>query len=341
MSGSAEQDYFVDGITEDIITELSRYKNLAVVARNTTFTYKGQSVDVSAVGRKLGADYVLEGSIRVAGQRVRATVQLIDAGTGAHVFADKFDRAMEDIFGVQDEIVEAILGRLSFNLQDAAGNMRARNPTTSISAYTSWLRAGAALRQGEEKEARSHLHAAVDLDPHYGPALAALSMDYAFWRFTEPNAQTDEQRKQDAKRYAERAIAAGKGDPAVLINVASCFVQIGEINEALRYSEMALALSPRNMNNLVTRGYILSFAGKHADGLSLVERACRVELLLPPSYISCLGDCLLLARRFEDADTAYQRLLDPSFMFKFNRAACLVLLGRMDEARCSVPAFGG
>jgi TolB-like protein len=128
MSGSVDHDYFTDGITEDIVTELGRFRNLSVIARNTMSTFKGKSVNIAEVARQLGADFVLEGSVRLAGSRMRVTSQLIDAQTGAHVFAEKFDRQLSDIFVVQDEIVEAIIGRMFFSLQEACGR-RARQPT--------------------------------------------------------------------------------------------------------------------------------------------------------------------------------------------------------------------
>jgi len=332
MSGNAEQDYFADGITEDIITELSRFKNLSVVARNTTFNYKGQSVNVAEVGRQLGADFVLQGSVRLAGQRMRATVQLIDVQTGTHVFAEKFDREMADVFAVQDEIIEAIIGRLFFNLQEVAGNTRGRASTTTISAYTSWLRAGAAWRNGDEHGAREHMHEAVRIDPTYAPALASLGLLYAYWRFSEPSAATDAQLEVQCQQFAARAIAVDKSDPFVLTSVAACFLLVGNIDDALRYSDIAITISPHDINVLVARGMIVAYAGRHEEGLALVERGCRFEPLLPPAFVSSLGDCYYLARRFDAALAAYGTLINPPYFFKLNQAACLAQLGRVEEA---------
>ncbi|UWU29173.1 adenylate/guanylate cyclase domain-containing protein [Rhizobium sp. WSM1274] len=332
MSGNADQEYFADGVTEDIITELSRFKNLSVVARNTTFSYKGQSVNVAEVGRQLGADFVLEGSIRLADQHLRASVQLIDAQTGAHVFAERFDREMAEIFAVQDQIVEAIIGRLFFNLQEVAGVVRGRTSTTSISAYTSWLRAGAAWRNGDERGAREHMHDAIRIDPTYAPALASLGLLYAYWRFSEPNAATDVELENECQHFAARAIAADKTDPFVLTSVAACFLLVGKIDDAIRYSGIAIAISPHDINVLVARGMIIAYAGRHEEGLALVERGCKFEPLLPPAFVSSLGDCYYLARRFDSALAAYGTLINPPYFFRLNQAACLAQLGRVEEA---------
>ncbi|MBD9556768.1 adenylate/guanylate cyclase domain-containing protein [Ensifer sp. ENS03] len=339
MSGNADQDYFADGITEDMITELSRFRNLSVVARNTTSSYRGQSVNAANVGQELGADFVLEGSVRLAGQRLRASVQLIEAQTGAHVFAERFDREMADIFAVQDEIVEAIVARLFFNLQEVAGVVRARSAKTNISAYTSWLRAGVAWRNGDEPGAREHMQQAIVLDPAYAPALASLALLYAYWRFSEPNAATDAKLEAECQEFAARAIAADKNDPFVLSTVAACLLLVGRVDDAMRYSGIAISMSPRDINGLVARGMIVSYAGLHEEGLALVERGCKFEPLLPPAFLSSLGDCHYLVRRFDAALAAYGSLIDPPIFFRLNQAACLAQLGRAEEAAAIMHAM--
>ncbi|MBV7518924.1 hypothetical protein KW852_15055 [Ensifer sp. ENS12] len=332
LSGRDDQSYFADGITEDIVTELSKHRDLSVVARSTAFAYRDQPLNAAELGRKLGAEVAVTGGVRLADQRVRVTVQLVDTCTGNEVFAERFERRVEDIFSVQDEIVDAIIGRLFFNLQTVARAVRSRNPTTSVSAYTSWLRAGDAWRNGDEVTARQHMHNAAAIDPHYAPALASLALMYAYWRFSAPSQDTDGERKQLSIQYAQRALISGKSDPFVLTSVAACFLLAGAIKDALRHSEIAAAMSPRDINVQVVRGMILSYAGRHDEGLSLVQRACSFEPLLPPTFVSSLGDCYYLSREFGLALEAYRSLIDPPPFFRLNEAACLAQLGRTDEA---------
>lgn len=336
LSGRDDQSFFADGITEDIVTELSKHRDLSVVARSTAFAYKDQPVNAAELGRKFRADVVVTGGVRLADQRVRVTVQLVDTYTGNEVFSERFDRRVEDIFAVQDEIVDAIVGRLFFNLQTAVNNARSRNPTTSVSAYTNWLRAGDAWRNGDEVAARQHMHNAIAIDPTYAPALASLSLMYAYWRFSAPARETDDERKQHSIRYANKALINGKSDPFVLTSIAACFLLAGAIQDALRHSEIAVALSPRDINVQVARGMILSYAGRHNEGLALVQRACSFEPLLPPTFISSLGDCLYLSREFGSALAAYRSLIDAPPFFRLNEAACLAHLGRIDEANRAV-----
>ena len=186
MSGDPEQEYFSDGVSEDIITDLSKIAGLTVIARNSSFTYKGRSVDVRTIGRDLGVRSVLEGSIRRAGNRVRITAQLIDAATGAHLWADRYDRDLTDIFEVQDEVVEKIVGVLAVTLTQGEQQRLRRHGTSNVEAYEYWLRARALLTRGTRDsivQARAMYRQAIEFDlkfaaPHAGLALAAIA-DYA------------------------------------------------------------------------------------------------------------------------------------------------------------------
>jgi TolB-like protein len=179
MSGDPEQEYFADGMVEEIITALSRIRWLFVIARNSTFTYKGQTVDVKQVGRELGVRYVLEGSVRKAGQRVRITAQLIDALTGTHLWADRFDGSLEDVFELQDRVAVSVAGVIEPALQAAEMRRSAARPTTDLTAYDLYLRALAAfypITKDRVLEALGLLERAIAIDWHYGPALAWAAM---------------------------------------------------------------------------------------------------------------------------------------------------------------------
>ena len=207
MSGDPEQEYFSDGVSEDIITDLSKIAGLTVIARNSSFTYKGRSVDVRTIGRDLGVRSVLEGSIRRAGNRVRITAQLIDAATGAHLWADRYDRDLTDIFEVQDEVVERIVGALAVTLTQGEQQRLRRHGTSNVETYECWLRARALLTRGTREsviQARAMYRQAIELDlnfaaPHAGLAFAAIA-DYASDWAPDPA-----QALIEAERWARRA----------------------------------------------------------------------------------------------------------------------------------------
>lgn len=348
MSGDPAQDYFSDGITEDIITELSHYQHLSVIARNTTALFKDRSTNVAEIGRKLRADFVIEGSIRQAGNRVRATVQLIDVQTGTHAFAENFDRKIEDIFQVQDEIVDAILGRLFYNLDEAASKARQRNPTTSTTAYSLWLRGRQASRNGDEEDAISCLNQAINVDPQYARALAMLSCLYGYRRFTGSARDTHMKIAELSRGYAERAIAADKTDAYVLEQVAAAHLMLGDGDNARRYSDSASLLNPRDISTAATRALVLAFIGEHNHALEIIEHVCRAEPRVPPGWTVTLADVQYLMRDFEGALKTYKTINGAPFYVRLLQSMCLSQLRRTDEAkailgeaptRFDIPAF--
>ena len=170
LSGDREQEYFADGMVEEIITALSRFRGLFVIARNSSFAYKGRAVDVKQVGRELGVRYILEGSVRKAGSRVRITGQLIDTSTGAHLWADRFDGALEDIFDLQDQVTASVVGAIAPKLEQAEIERSKRKPTENLDAYDYYLRGMAGLHQWTREgndEALSHFYRAIELDPEF------------------------------------------------------------------------------------------------------------------------------------------------------------------------------
>src|SRR5262249_25395691 len=221
LSGDPEQEYFADGMVEEIITALSRIRWLFVIARNSSFTYKGQSVDVKQVGRELGIRYVLEGSVRKSGNRVRITCQLIDAGTGAHLWADHFDGPLEDVFDLQDRVASTVAGVIEPALQEAETTRSTARPTTDLTAYDLLLRAHAMVWSSARHipDALGRLEQAIARDPDYGPALAWAAM--CCYRLCVDGSGADP--VGDSRKgidFAQRALKIASDDPDVVVNAA-------------------------------------------------------------------------------------------------------------------------
>jgi adenylate cyclase len=246
MSGDPEQEYFVDGMVEEIITALSRIRWLFVIARNSSFTYKGQAVDVKRVGRELGVRYVLEGSVRKGGNRVRITAQLIDAVTGTHLWADRFDGSLEDVFELQDKVAVTVAGVIEPALQAAEIRRSAARPTSDLSAYDLYLRALDTffpITKERIFEALGLLNQAIAIDPHYGPALAwparcHMRLHASGWT-EEP-----EIARRKAVDFARQALQAAENDPRILVNAANVLAYFGEdIGAMIGLVDRALALN--------------------------------------------------------------------------------------------------
>src|SRR5213080_4883351 len=230
MSGDAEQDYFADGMVEDIITGLARIKWLFVIARNSSFVYKGKSVDVKQAGRELGVRYVLEGSVRKGGNRVRITGQLIDAETGTHLWADRFDGLIEDVFELQDKVSISVAGAIEPTLQAAEMRRSAARPTTDLTAYDLYLRALAVfypITKERVIEALRLFEEAIAIDPHYGPALSWAAMCHREIA-TSGWAEAPETSWRKGSALARQAVQAAENDPRVLVNAALVLAHFGD-----------------------------------------------------------------------------------------------------------------
>jgi len=247
MSGDPEQEYFADGMVEEIITALSRIRWLFVIARNSSFTYKGQAVDVKQMGRELGVRYVLEGSVRKAGQRVRITAQLIDAASGAHLWADRFDGSIEDVFELQDQVAISVAGVIEPTLQAAEVRRSAARPTKDLSAYDLYLRAlPHQFSFGTDRNTLviDLLGQAIERDPHYGPALALAAFFHAQ---LDVNGRTDDREatQRTAIDFARRALRVAHDDPEVLGPGAFVLGWYGEdIDVAVGLIDRCLDLNP-------------------------------------------------------------------------------------------------
>jgi len=340
MSGDPEQEYFADGMVEEIITALSRITWLFVIARNSSFTYKGQAVDVKQVGRELGVRYVLEGAVRKASGGVRISAQLIDATTGAHLWAERFDGPLEEIFELQDNVAVSVAGVIEPTLQAAETARSAYRPTIDLTAFDLYLRASRLRLQFERNihvQRLDLLRQAIERDPRYGPALALAAQCH---RGLEVNgwAEDPEATRRISIDLARRALRNSPDYPDVLGNVAFVLGYWGEdIDVSLSLIDRCLALNPSHAQGWYWSGLLRVFAGQPEVGLGHIENYLRLN---PrdrlPTYLNGIGEAYFFSRRFDEAAASLLASLDlaPNFPVAYRfLASCYAHMGRLDEAR--------
>jgi TolB-like protein len=343
MSGDPEQEYFADGMVEEIITALSRIRWLFVIARNSTFTYQGRALDVTEIGRELGVRYVLEGSVRKAGGRVRITAQLIDALTGTHLWADRFDGSLEDVFDLQDKVALSVAGVIEPALQAAEMRRSAARPTTDLTAYDLYLRAIAAFYPITKERifaALGLLDQAIAIDPHYGPALAWAAICH-LRVYRDGWAAEPEASRRKGIELAWRALDVAENDPGTLANAAYVLTLSGEdIGAVMGLVDRALALNPSFARGWYVSGIIRNFAGEHDLAIEHVNRLLRLsprERMGTPQY--AIGQAYFFKRQFHEA--ASKLLLSiqdhPGYPYPYRTlAACYAHMGRLADARAIV-----
>ncbi|WP_248313096.1 adenylate/guanylate cyclase domain-containing protein [Bosea sp. F3-2] len=340
MSGDPEQEYFADGMVEEIITALSRFKSLFVIARNSSFTFKGRAVDIKEVGRRLGVRYVLEGSVRQAAGKVRITGQLIDAVTGAHIWADRFERDLTDIFALQDEVTVAVVSAIQPKLLQIEIGLSARRPE-NLTAYDFYLRAMQQqylmTREGLAETIRL-AHRALELDPRFGfvAALAALShMQNVLWGHAiDP--QFD---RKEAVRLLRLALSIDDDDAETLawVCLTSAYM-VGDSESEIEIADRAVALNPNSFRAWTARGSVYRIAGLPEEAVRSFERAIRlspVDPRLPITFVG-MGMAFIELRRFDEAIVAgnKSRRQNPSYSLAYRcLASALAHLGRDAEAR--------
>ncbi len=343
MSDDVEQEYFADGMVEEIITALSRIRWLFVIARNSSFTYKGQAVDVKRVGRELGVRYVLEGSVRRAGQRVRVAAQLIEAATGEHLWADRFDGPMEDDFDLQNQVAVSVAGIIEPTLQAAEIHRSTARPTNDLTAYDLYLRALSHLQSWQKEEivlALDLVGEAIKRDPHYGSAIALAARCHFV---LEANDWTNdpESTRREGVDLARRALGAVADDPVVLGNAAFVLAYFGEdIDAAMELIDRALALNPSFACGWRDSGFIRLYAGQPDAAINHFETYLRLNPRADRAapYMG-IGMGHLFARRFEEAKAMLLRGLQerPTYLTAHRfLASCYAHMGRFDEAREAV-----
>ena len=341
LSGDPEQDYFIDGVVEDIVSALSRIRWLFVIARNSSFTYKGRAVDVKQVGRELGVRYVLEGSMRKAANRVRITGQLIDATTGTHIWAERFEGTLDDIFELQDQISASVVGAIARQLEVAEIERARRKPTNSLDAYDYYLRGRASLNLGTREaidEGLPSFTKAIELDPDYAAACAMAAWCH-FWR--KVNGWMTDRAEETAEgiRLARRAVELGKDDAVALTRGGHALAHfVGDLDGSIALVDRALTLDPNLAAAWFLGGFLRTERGDPDSAIDYFARAMRFSPLDPEMFRMQAGMALahLFAGRFDVASSwaekAYRDL--PSFLMVVGiLAASHALAGRSDEAQ--------
>src|SRR6266478_1182825 len=314
MSGDPEQEFFADGLTEDIITELSRFHDLLVISRNSTFVHKGKAVKVQEVAREFGVEYVLEGSVRKAGDRIRVTVQLIDAETDRHIWAERYDRQLEDIFAIQDEITRAIVATLPGRVEAATHDRAKRKPTDNMAAYECVLAAKVLLDR------------ALVLDPSYAHAHAwkacVLGQTWGYGWCADRDATF-----QQVAAEVEIALALDDNDSDVHRILAALNLMHEDHDKAAYHQERALALNPNYDLVVVQQGELLTWLGRPEEGIDWIKKAMRLNPYHPERFWNHLGRASYCAEKYAEAAEAFSRITRPDHTHHAFLAATLAQMG--------------
>jgi TolB-like protein len=341
MSGDPEQEYFSDGISEDIITELSRFREFMVIARNTSFQFKGRSPSIADVGRQLGVKYVIEGSVRRSGARVRVTAQLIDSETGAHVWAERYDRDIADIFAIQDEITLAVVARVAESVKGAVASKARARAGHSVSAYDLVLQARpyrTTPGRAASEMAAKLLREAIALDPEFALAYAGLAFVRA-GDVEEGRAEDPQAALAEALEAAKRAVALDGSDGYAHASLAFVLTKVGEFDRAQIEADLAVELNPSHVNVLLTAGWVSLTAGNPEMGIALFDRAMRINPKRGDWEIHAFGETYLGARKHVQALECFAKVMEPSALLYLEKAICLAHLGQEREARASIETY--
>ncbi len=344
MSGDPEQDYFADGITEDITTALSRISSLFVIARNSAFTYKGKSIDVRQVGRELGVRYVLEGSVRRGGDRLRISGQLIDTDTGAHIWADKFDSTIEDVFDLQDRVTAMVAGAIEPSITQAEIKRASQKTTDSLQAYDYLLKA-----LGEEQlftrdaidRAMRLARRATEMDPRFAQAYAYIAR-WTELRKTSAWMENEAEEIEEGIRLAHLAVQLQPNDPIVLTEAAFALAHLSlDLETAITWFDRAIALNPNSALAFGRGALVRVFAGEYVTAAEHADRAMRLSPFDTFTFIFCMARGLshLFRRELTDALTWLRKAnqANPRHASTFlHLASALAHSGQLDDARTAI-----
>jgi len=336
-SGDPDQDYFADGLTENIITGLTRFREILVIGVKSILVARQQSSDSREIGRVLGVAHILEGSVRKAGNRVRVTAQLVDATTGQRLWAENYDRDLDDIFAVQDEITNIIVATLAGQIENLELRRAATRPAEDLVAYDYLLRGRQCLNRytkDGELEARRHFERALELDPDYAAAYAGLSISHLH-EYEANWSEAPEAALERASVLAQKAVALDDADSSARYAISLVCYYRGQHELAKVHMEKALELNPNDYHNICNKGWFLAFSDRSSDSIACSIEAMRLNPLVPDNCLFAIGIAEYVAGRYEDALAAFGKtkgwgLLRPAWI-----AACYAQLGRDAQARAA------
>ena len=343
LSGDPEQEYFADGVVEDIITALSRIRWLFVIARNSSFTYKGRAVDVKQISRELGVRYVLEGSVRKAANRVRITGQLIDAAAGTHLWAERFEGSLDDIFELQDQVATSVVGAIAPQLERAEIERAKRKPTENLGAYDYYLRGMADLHRGTREaidEALPLFEKAIELDPDFASAYGTAAWCH-FWRKVNGWMIDPQREAAEGARLARRAVELGRDDAVALARGGHALAHFaGDLDGGIALHDRAVMLNPNLAAAWFLGGFLRVWHGEPDGAIEHFARAMRLSPLDPETYRMQAGMAAahLFAGRFDAASSLADKASSdlPSFLLAAGVAAAShALAGRTEEGKQS------
>jgi TolB-like protein len=336
-SGDPDQSYFSDGLTENIINSLTRFREILVIGVKSILIARDQAPDLREIGRALGVAHIVEGSVRKAGDRVRVTAQLIDAATGQRLWAENYDRDLDDIFAVQDEITNVIVATLAGQIEHLELRRAAKKPAEDLVAYDFLLRGRQCLNRytkDGELEARRHFEQALALDPDYAAAYAGLSISYLH-EYEANWSEAPEDALERAYTLAQKAVALEEADSPARYAIASACYYRGQHELAKVHIEKALELNPNDYHNICSKGYFLAFSDRPSESIACSIEAMRLNPLTPDNCLLAIGMAEYVAGRYEEALAAFGKtkgwgLLRPAWI-----AACYAQLGRDAPAQAA------
>ena len=346
MSGDPKQEYFSDGITEEIITGLSKMPHLFVIARNSSFVFKGKPVSVQEVGRKLGVRYVLEGSVRKEKDRVRITAQLIDAQTGGHVWSERYDRDLKDIFALQDEVTLAVMRAMRVKLTEGeqAALWQRKGLTNNLEAFEKHLQGREYTTQATARandKARQLYEEAIALDPGFATAYAGLAFTHvadALWGWSKDPGESG----RKAYEMANKALTLDDSLDTPHYVLGLIYVYMREYDKAIAEGEKAVELNPNGAEALAFLGYFLNVAGRPAEAITVLDKAMRLNPMPPAFYYAWLGISYRLTNQYDKAIAILEkglRVQPDNTICLIQLAAAYSLAGRQEDARKTAAEF--